>query len=177
MNKWSMLAWRNSGCSRNTPPSSHPRVPAVFMSNVCCVWEKTSFPFILLSFYWTSEDNKGGRGQKGGNRGGSGCDATLSGALCNQRWECYSAKVPLRHTLGLWGTRFSSKSDPPLLSVLCVVDGRRSCPSESSWNPLWNPYSRFGNINIEICSVTLHTNRYLTSFHHYKIMGKQAASE
>lgn len=157
MNKLSMLAWRNSGCSTNTPPCSYSRVPTLFMNNVCCVCGKASSPFILLSFYWTCEDNKGVRGQMGEIEGSVGVIPHWSfGMLCNQRWEYYySTKVPLSHMLGLWGTGSSSKSDPPLLSVLCVADGRRSGPSESSWNSLWNRYSRLGNKNIDICFVNI----------------------
>lgn len=66
--------------------------------------------------------------------------------FCNQRWEncCHESVINLRcgpqETVPciLWPT-----------SVLCVTDGRRSCPSESSWRPQWNPCSRLGDINPE----------------------------
>lgn len=64
--------------------------------------------------------------------------------IWNSRWEYYPHKSTITLSSSPLGTRPSCNWPT---SVLCVADGRRSCPDESSWSPRWNPSIRLGNIN------------------------------
>lgn len=86
-------------------------------------------------------------------RGGGGWTHTVKG-ICNQRWEYYPHKSTITLSSSPLGTRPSSNWPT---SVLCVVDGRRSCPNESSWSPRWSPCSRLVNINNKIYATPTYT--------------------
>lgn len=116
--------------------------------------EKDRTPFSRWFVYWgsgvvkmTVQRRKETKDWKWRGGGGNGCEPPLSRALCNQRWEYYPHKSTVNLSSGPRGTGPSSYWPT---SVLCLADGRRSCPNESSWSPRWNPCSRLGNTNNNI---------------------------
>ena len=80
-----------------------------------------------------------------------GGEPTLSRAFCNQSWEYYPHKGTMNQCVGPQGIGPSSNWPT---SVLCVADGRRSCPDESSWSPPWKTCSRLGKTTMKYVPLT-----------------------
>lgn len=135
-----------SGCvGAHMSLCSDLKVETLFMGGVCCIWRRMG----LLLRQWGCKDDwtKEGRDKRLKVGGGSGCEPTLSRAFCNQRQVYYPHKSTITVSSGPQGTRNSSEWPT---SVLCLADGRRRCPSGSSWSLRWNPCSRLGNLKNKI---------------------------
>lgn len=135
-------------------PSAVPqRFKTIHEQCVCRRMELHSLSTFLLRRWDRNKDCTKEEGDKRLRMGGSGCEPTLSRAFCNPRWANYPNKSTINLSGGPRGTRASSNWPT---SVLCVADGRRSCPNESSWSPRWNPCSRLGNTHNKMYSTDMH---------------------
>lgn len=132
------LAWRNSGCSTNTPPFwMCSNVPVQSLKDLKtiheeCVWRKLELhslcSFFFFFFYWGSgaveravQRRKETKDWK--HEGERGCEPTLSRAFCNQRWEYNLNKSAINLSHYPQGTPGLAVTDPPLCFVLQMGGG------------------------------------------------------
>lgn len=116
-------AWRNSGCTRATPPCSHSNVQKDYSWAMFVVFVKACAPFFLVVFIESVKTTKEEEDKRVKVEEGRGLIPLVHGWLCNQRWEYYSTKVAWTHMVGLRGTGHRRSRPTSVLSVLQMGGG------------------------------------------------------